>query len=138
LLKQLAPAGLTLKNPDELPKLLLSKNDFLFVELNTSAGRKFMQRIATYPNAYDRLDRLSRLPRGKQSVRDLIRRTGGETMIEYLTTTPGGIQLGKQLSQVPNGKGFNDPTGRIYTVSGLLDYLEQQFDAQQKAGKTTE
>jgi hypothetical protein len=133
--KRLASAGLNLKKPDDLFKLLLTKTDFLYVELNTNAGKQFMQSIADLPNGYDRLDRLSRLPRGKQTVRDLIRGPGGEKMIEYMTTAAGGKELGKQLSQTPNGAKFNAPTGRIYTVSDLLGYLKKQYDAQQKAIK---
>ncbi len=137
LLKKLAAAGLVVKKPDDLLNLLLTKNDFLYVELHTSAGRKFMRRIASYPDGYDRLDRLRRLPRGMQTVRDLIRGPGGERMIEYMTTAAGGKALGKQLSQDPNGANFNAPTGRIYTVRNLLDYLKEQYDAQKKAGKAT-
>jgi hypothetical protein len=132
LVKKLATAGFTLKKPDDLLKLLLTKNDFLYTELYTNAGRKFMQRIAAYPDGYDRLDRLSRLPRGMQTVRDLVRGPGGEKMIQYMATSAGGKSLGTQLSQAPNGANFNAPTGRIYTVQNLLDYLEEQFDAQKK------
>jgi hypothetical protein len=132
LLKKLPAAGLTLKKPDDLLKRLVTKSDFLYVELNTAAGRKFMLQIASYPDGYDRVDRLSRLPRGKQTVRDLIRGPGGQKMIEYMTTAAGGIELGNQLSQSPNGADFNAPTGRIYSVQDLLDYLETQFKAQKR------
>ncbi|MCC6126829.1 MAG: hypothetical protein IT426_17840 [Pirellulales bacterium] len=135
LIKQLSTAGLALKKPDDLLKLLLSKNDFLYVELNTNAGRKFMRRIAAYQDGYDRLDRLSRMPRGKQTVSDLIRGPGGEKMIEYMTSAAGGKELGKQLSQAPNGADFNAPTGRIYTARDLLDYLKKQYGSQQKPEK---
>jgi hypothetical protein len=134
LLKKLAEAGFTLKKPEDLLKILPTKIEFIYVQLNTPAGRKFMRQIAAYPNGYDRLDRLSRLPRGKQTVRDLIRGPGGEKMIEYMATSDGGIELGKQLSQAPNGGGFNSATGRIYTVSDLLGYLKDKYDAQLKAG----
>jgi hypothetical protein len=133
--KKLAAAGLVLKKPDDMFNLMLTKTDFLYVELYTNAGRKFMRRIASYPDGYDRLDRLSRLPRGKQTVRDLIRGPGGEKMIEYMTTSAGGRELGKQLSQAPNGRNFNAPTGRIYSVQNLLDYLEELYNAQKKPTK---
>jgi hypothetical protein len=128
--KKLAAAGLTLKKPEDMFNRLLSKNDFLYVELNSKNGRQFMRHIAEMPLGYDRLDRLSQLPLGKQTVRDLIRGPDGQKMIEYMTTTSGGIELGKQLSNSPKGAGFNDPTGRIYTVQNLLDYLKEQFEAQ--------
>jgi hypothetical protein len=132
LIEKLPAAGLTLKKPDDLSKRLVTKSDFLYTELHTNAGLKFMAQIASYPDGYDRVDRLSRLPRGKQTVRDLIRGPGGERMIEYMTTAAGGIELGKQLSQAPKGADFNAPTGRIYTVQDLLDYLETQYKAQKR------
>jgi hypothetical protein len=135
LVKKLAAEGLTLKKPDDLYKRMLTRNDFLYVELYTPAGRKFMQRIASYKDGYDRLDRLSRLPRGKQTVHDLIRGPGGERMLEYMTTSAGGKALGRQLSQDPGGENFNSLTGRIYTVQNLFDYLKRQYDAQQQASK---
>lgn len=135
LVKKLAVEGLTLKKPDDLTKRLLTKNDFLYGELYTPAGRKMMQNIATYKNGFDRLDRLSRLPRGKQTVRDLVRGPDGQKLIEYMTTSAGGKNLGKQLSQDPNGENFNSPTGRIYTVQNLLDYLKKQYDSQKQASK---
>lgn len=132
LLKKLPSAGLTLKKPDDLLKRLVTKSDFLYVELNTAAGRKFMTQIASYPDGYDRVDRLSRLPRGKQTVRDMIRGPGGEKLIEYMTTAAGGKELGKQLSQSPSGADFNAPTGRIYTAQDLLGYLETQYKTQKR------
>ncbi len=102
-----------------------SPDEFLVRQLRTPNGEKFMQRIASLPRAYDRLDRLSRLPLGQQTVRDLIRGPGGDELIQYMTTTPGGKALGRQLSNAPDGKDFNAPTGRIYTMAMLLDYLER-------------
>jgi hypothetical protein len=137
LLKKLAAAGFTLKKPDDLYKKLLTKNDFIYVQLNTPAGRNFMREIASYPNGYDRLERLSRLPRGEQTVRDLIRGPGGERMIDYMTNAAGGKELGKYLSKDPNGGDFNAATGKIYTVSDLLKYLKEKYESQKKAGTSS-
>jgi hypothetical protein len=137
LLKKLAAAGFTLKKPDDLYKKLLTKNDFIYVQLNTPTGRNFMREIASYPNGYDRLERLSRLPRGEQTVRDLIRGPGGERMIDYMANAAGGKELGKYLSNAPDGADFNAPTGKIYTVSDLLKYLKEKYEAQKKAGSSS-
>ena len=45
-----------------------AKDEFLAEQLRTRSGRKFMRQISRYDNAYDRLDRLSRLPHGEQTV----------------------------------------------------------------------
>ena len=108
-------------------------NDFLFQQLHTPAGRKFMAQTKQFPNAYDRLDRLARLPHGRQTLHDLIRGPDGYKMIEYMTSTRGGLNLGKMLSKAPKGKGFNKPTRRIYTAKMLLEALKRSHDAAKKA-----
>jgi hypothetical protein len=135
LLKKLPTAGLKLKNPDDLLGRLLPEDDFLYNELNSDNGREFAQDIASLPNGYDRVDRLCRIPRGQQTVHDLVQGPDGAKMIEYMTTSSGGKELGKQLANCPNGGNFNAPTGRIYNVPQLLKYLKTQFDAQKTAKK---
>lgn len=104
--------------------------DFLVRQLRTEEGREFMQQIKTLPSAYDRLDRLTTLPHGRQTVVDLIRATDGHKMVEYMTTTQGGRNLGRQLGHSPRGKDFNKPTGRIYTVDMLIARLKSSYDAE--------
>jgi len=65
-------------------------NDFLVRQLRTRQGRTCMREITNYPNAFDQLDRLSRLPNGLRTVRDLIQTEGGSKVIKYFTTTPDG------------------------------------------------
>lgn len=105
------------------------RGEFLVNELSTPNGRRFMRRIANYPNAYDRVDRLSRMPHGRDTVSALVRGPGGEKMIEYMTMSSGGRVLGRQLSNAPDGRNFNAPTGRIYTVAMLLSQLQRSYTA---------
>jgi hypothetical protein len=100
-----------------------SPDGFLARELRTPQGKAFMRRIVRIPQCYDRVDRLSQLIRGEQTVRDLIRGPDGYKMIEYLGTSQGGKQLGRMLSSAPNGTNFNQPTGRIYTAEALASKL---------------
>ena len=51
---------------------------------------------------------------GKIRSRDLIRGPDGYKMIQYMTTTPGGEELGKQLSNSLTGNGSTPP--RVHTV----------------------
>jgi hypothetical protein len=133
LLIELRRKGLPLADAEQILEKVPAAGEFLVDQLSTPNGRKFMRRIAVYPNGYDRIDRLSRLPLGQQTVRDLIRGPGGEKMIAYMTTASGGKELGKMLSNNPEGKHFNAPTGRIYTVAMLLDRLKQSQAAALKA-----
>lgn len=110
--------------------LVPEDRNFLVRQLRTDEGRKFMQQIKALPSAYDRLDRLTTLPNGRQTVVDLIRATDGYKMVEYMTTTQGGQNLGRQLGHGPRGKDFNKPTGRIYTADMLISRLRSSYDAE--------
>ncbi len=125
LFGRLERLGWTPADRKEILAAVPADNNFLVKQLRTSAGRRFMRKIAKYPDAFDRLDRLSRLPYGKNTIKALVRGPDGYKMIEYMTTTKGGRQMGKMLSNTPKGTGFNKPTGRIYTVKQLLARLKQ-------------
>jgi len=128
--------GWKVADREEILAQVPSESDFLPRQLSTPTGRKFMRQIAGYPNAYDRLDRLSQLPHGKQTIRDLVRGPGGAKMIKYMTESAGGGELGKLLSNAPRGREFNKATDRIYTVEKLLTRLEKSHQAAQKARRS--
>ena len=125
VLAQLKASGRPVPQPEAISARVLEPGQWLVSELRTPAGRALMRRIARYPGAYDRLDRLSSMPQGKQTIRDLVRGPDGYKMIEYMTTQKGGREMGKMLSRGPGAADFNRPTGRIYTVDGLLAELEK-------------
>ena len=136
LLDRMQEMGLPMPDKEEILEATLNKDNFIVRQLGTSAGRTFMRQISKFPEAYDRLDRLSRLPRGRKIVKDLVRGPGGYKMIEYMTTSAGGKEMGRMLSDDPNGQNFNDPTGRIYTAKMLINRLalsrEESLEAKQK------
>ncbi len=133
---QLEAVGWKVADRAEIVSAVMSDSSFLVRNLRTADGRKFMQKIASYPDGYDRTDRLSRLPRGQQMVYDLIEGPGGAKMIEYMTTALGGKNLGKQLSRGPKGRDFNKQTGRIYTAKALLARLKESHSEALKATGT--
>ena len=126
-LDNLAKLGWKPGDQDAILKEVPEEGDFIVSVLSTSRGKSFMRKIAKYPNAYDRLDRLSKLPQGKQTVRQLIDGPGGYQMIEYLTSSSGGKELGKMLSRAPRGSNFNQPTGKLYTADHLLARLRRSY-----------
>ena len=128
LLAQLELLGWKVADWPAILSQTLAPGDFVASELRGGKkGLAFMRAVSRLPAAYDRLDRLARLPRGKQTVHDMIHKTGGAELIQYLTTAKGGKELGKMLSHAPKGHDFNKPTGRIYTVTDLLDRLEASY-----------
>lgn len=106
---------------------VLPDNDFLVRELRTRRGTVFMRKLSQVPQAYDRLDRLRRLPYGPRRIRELINNPGGYTLILYLVGTRGGKNLGRYLSELPSGRKFNRPTRRIYSEQQLLQRLQRSY-----------
>jgi hypothetical protein len=136
LFPQLQRLGWTLPNRKDVLRKIPADDSFLIRQLRTPRGLDFMRQIGSCPGAYDRLDRLSRLPQGRQTVHDLIYTLPrGYEMIQYMTTTLGGNELGKMLSKAPNGTDFNKPTGLIYTAEMLLDRLEADYAEAAKAAR---
>jgi hypothetical protein len=132
LLEAFRHRGWDSKMLDSLASRLVSKEEFLARELDSKTGRKFMTQIAKYPQAYDYLDRLSRLPVGQQTVHNLVYNLGGEQMIEFLTTRATGKEFVKLFSQTPSRANFGKPTGRIYTAPMLVDAFRKEITGKQK------
>ena len=86
-----------------------------------------MRQISGYPAGFDRVDRLARMPQGRANVAQMIKLPDGYKMIEAMTTTSRGRKLGQRLSNAPQGKDFNKPTGRFYTEAALVARLKVSF-----------
>ena len=126
---QLQRMGLPLSDAKQILDKLPAKGEFLVEQFSTPSGRKLIHGVAAAPNLYDRLDRLSQMPHGQQTIRDMINGPGGQKMVDYMMKSPAGVGIGKILSSGPQAEQFGDPTGRIYTVDALLSRLQQSHAA---------
>jgi hypothetical protein len=133
LLAQLERMGLPLPDAKQILDKLPAKGDFLVEQFCAPGGRKFMRRVAAAPNMYDRLDRLSQMPQGQQTIRGMINSPGGEKTVDYMMKSPNGVGIGKILSSGSQAEQFGAPTGRIYTIDALLTRLQQSHAAAVKA-----
>ena len=115
----------------------LADGDYLVKVLSTRKGHEFMRQMSKYPMGYDRLDRLRYVVKGKEAIHQLIHSKDGYIMIEYMTTTREGKNMGNLVSNARNGKDFNKPTGRLYTGKQLIEKLKGIYD-QVKNGKKPE
>ena len=77
IFKLLQMLGWEVVDSREILTRVLPDNNFLVRQLKTKAGHKFMRQVAGFPQAYDRLDQLSHLPQGKQTIRAMIRGPDG-------------------------------------------------------------
>jgi hypothetical protein len=129
LLKQLESKGWRVREKEELLKRVPKADDFLVRQLSDARGREFLRKIEKFPEGIDRVDRLSRLPQGEMSVNDLIRKVpNGADWIEALTTTRRGEIEGQRLSNSVDGRDFNEPTGRIYTLPELVKEIHDRLE----------
>jgi hypothetical protein len=138
----LAKKGWKVPQGRELVETALPDDDVL-VRLfrGSKQGVGFMRSVEKYTLAYDRLDRLIRLPGGEMTIKALIRGPDGYKLVQYYTETASrGNSIVEVLprgynGQLPSSKGFNDPTGRIYTEKMLLAELKKRYDAQAAAAQ---
>ncbi len=133
IFKALETRGWVVADQAKIMGSVLPDDDFLVKELRTPAGLKFMRKIASYPQAYDEIDQLSRLPNGDLMVRDFLRfphsdRTfinkNGPSPAMYARLVPDEKRRG-----APTPADLQKPTGRIYTASQLLTRLQQSYRA---------
>jgi hypothetical protein len=135
---QVAALGWQPDDAQEIAAAVPGDDEFIVKHLrgkNNKDGQRFMRHVAKYPEGYDRLDRMIRLPRGEIITADLIHNPGGFQMVEYLATAEGGVEMGKMLSETPKGKNFNQPTGRIYTAEQLIARVKKSYDKAKKSPK---
>jgi hypothetical protein len=132
VLDELKKLGWEVSDRKEIVEAALADDDWLAKRLQTNAGRKFMREMSSYPDGYDKLDRLRRLPDGQRILDRLIKGPDGYKMIDYLANEPGGREMGRMLSKAPKGKDFNQSTGRIYSADELVKRLKQSYEAAQQ------
>ena len=128
----LAKSGWKVADRKQIVAATLADNDFLVRHLRSRRGVPFMRKLGGNRQAYDRLDRLRRMPLGARRIPELINNPGGFTLIQYMVKTPGGRNLGRYLNQTRGTKNFNKATGRIYTQTQLLYRLKAAHAAEAK------
>ena len=133
VLKVLARIGWEVPGGGDLVERALPEGNFLVTQFAKGRGQAFMRKVASLPNGYSKLDRLSTTSGGKKHIRYLIRQKDGHLLVKYLTTTQGGRNLGRQMASVRNGVNLNKKTSRIYTAEELLDELKKIYDQQTAA-----
>lgn len=132
LFPKLTKLGWTVYDQKTIVKMALDDSDPLSRALRTEKGTRFMRKLSGLPEVYDRMDRLRRMPYGMRRIHEMVEGPDGYKLFEYMVTTPGGENLGKQLSRAKNGAGFNQPTGRLYTENAVLERLATSYKIQFK------
>jgi hypothetical protein len=120
--------------PPDSKKLLdrvASDDEFLVTALKSERGTPFMRQVSKLHDGYDRVDRLSRMPQGRQTIEKLIQGPDGYKLIQYMTSSKGGREMGAMLGRAQD-QNFNGATGRIYTEQQLLDELKKLYGATAK------
>lgn len=124
--------GWVVSEEQELSSRLLSDADPLVRLLREPSGVKLLSQLSNEPLVYDRLDRLMREPGGNRMLTDLVKLPDAARYVraQRPRAVPGLVDfLPKGASgktrQVPN---YDQPTGKIYTVSQLLEELEHSYE----------
>lgn len=120
--------GWKVLDQEEILSLVPDDNEYFVRRMRTKQGLKFMRQMSKYPLGYDRIDRIGRMSMGNDNVDALIRGPDGYKMIQYMTETVWGKNMGKMLSMAPKGQDFNSPTGRLYTADALMLRLQDSYE----------
>lgn len=123
--------GWKIEDRNAITAIVLPNRDYMVQQLRTRKGTTFMRHFSGTPEAFDRLDRLRRLPMGRRRIPELMNNAGGYTLVLYLAQTPSGHNMGLYLDQLRGVKNFNKPTGRLYTEKQLVDRLQKSYRQEQ-------
>ena len=125
IINRLLELGIEPADREVVYDAFLPHNSFLVRELSTAAGMKFMRKVSKYPQVYDRLERLSWMPAGRELIRELTHRPDGPEVLQSLTTPEGAKAVEKIMAGDIRGTNFALPTGHIHTVEELLNRLKE-------------
>ena len=109
----------------------LDDQHVLVTTLRTASGKRLMSKISGRELMYDRLDRISMVSGGPQLIQDLVKLPDGE---KYAKPRSGGgvPDLLDLLPKNASGKtrriaDYHKPTGHLYTVTDLMNRLEESY-----------
>jgi hypothetical protein len=122
--------GWSVRDQKSILRDVLDDGDFLVQQLRTKTGRNLILKSKEYPLVLDRLDRVVRMQGGKQLLMDMRKLPFG---YRFLEVKRGFDDLAQLLPKGPSGKSpecedIDKPTGKIYTVDGLLARLKESYE----------
>ncbi|MDC0273516.1 hypothetical protein OAK91_02155 [Planctomycetaceae bacterium] len=123
IIEQLREQGLTLPKNAELQPMFLSEGDLFYKMLSTRMGKSFFKDLSKYPESIDRAERYLSLPDGRKELQFIITRKGGAEFFTDMVNNQNGRETARMISSNPGDQKFDQPTGRIYLESQLIDYL---------------
>jgi hypothetical protein len=107
---QLKRIGWDVADQKLIMNAMLPENAFLVTTLRSPYGKRFMRKSSSFDTIYDRLDRVSEQPGGKQLIADLVKLPNGEQFAK-LTTDVGDPDLIALLPKDANGFNRQIPNG---------------------------
>lgn len=136
LFSQLLADGVTsTEDQEDLAECVMSDSSFLVGRLKTPAGRAFMKKIASDPTAYDRLERLSWTPDGRQVIDNILKSKDGATQIQQLKTSAQVAKLSKRLAADASTADFALQTSRCHTAEELIAKLTEVVAAKKASAE---
>jgi hypothetical protein len=139
LFAQLLADGVTsTEDQEDLSECVLSDSSFLVGRLKTPAGRVFMKKIASDPTVYDRLERLSWTPDGRQLIDSFVKAKDGAAQLQQLKTSAQLAKLSKRLAADASTPDFALQTSRCHTAEELVTKLTEVIAAKNSAETSAE
>lgn len=126
VLDRLRRAKVPMPPEKDLKPKFLSAGDSLVKMLSTKRGEAFFKELSKNPASIDMVDHYRTLPYGDKFLNEFIRDVDGYKFFTTKTWMDAHDAKWAQqwtLANVPGGKKFGEPTGRIYLESQLIDFL---------------
>lgn len=125
LLAQLAKLGWKVSDQQALLGQICPDDDFVVRQLRTKSGQKFMRSTGGSAEQYDYLRRLCATKGGDRQVADILKLPNGNEVLAALTESKAGKDISRRLADGPRTRGYDTPTGTLYTESQILARLKE-------------
>lgn len=123
VIEKLREQGLSLPKNSELQPIFLSEGDIFYKMVSTRKGQSFFKDLSKSPASIDRAERYLSLPNGQKELQFIMTRQGGAEFFTDMVSNQNGRATARMISSSSGVRKFDQPTGKIYLESQLMDYL---------------
>ena len=125
LLAQLSKLGWKVSDQQALLGQVCPDDDYVVRQLRTKSGQKFMRSTGGSAEQYDYLRRLCATKGGDRQVTDILKLPNGNDVLAALTESKAGKDISRRLAEGPRTRGYDTPTGMLYTELQILARLKE-------------
>lgn len=137
LLAKFSAKGWDVPRQDLVLAKVTKSGSYLDQTMNSGKGKRFFREINGSPGGIDRVERMSNMKNGRNSIEQLVNKTPrGSDFINALATSKHGQILGDWSGPTQTGQALNQPTGKIYTEEQLIQFFQTLYQQSKAQGNS--